>query len=63
MRQSIENSVKNKIVIIVDDGLASGYTMLSAVEFLRRHYPKKIVVAVPTGSKRTVDFSSPFALA
>ena len=52
-------SVKNKIVIIVDDGLASGYTMLSAVEFLRRHYPKKIVVAVPTGSKRTVDFILP----
>ncbi|OHB97916.1 MAG: hypothetical protein A2W74_09675 [Planctomycetes bacterium RIFCSPLOWO2_12_38_17] len=52
-------SVKNKIVIIVDDGLASGYTMLSAVEFLRRHEPKKIVVAVPTGSKRTVDFILP----
>lgn len=52
-------SVKNKMVIIVDDGLASGYTMLSAVEFLRRHDPKKIVVAVPTGSKRTVDFILP----
>ena len=52
-------SVKNKIVIIVDDGLASGYTMLSAVEFLRRHGPEKIVVAVPTGSKRTVDFILP----
>jgi len=52
-------SVKNKMVIIVDDGLASGYTMLSAVEFLRRHGPEKIVVAVPTGSKRTVDFILP----
>jgi putative phosphoribosyl transferase len=52
-------SVKNKMVIIVDDGLASGYTMLSAVDFLRRHGPKKIVVAVPTGSKRTVDFILP----
>ncbi len=52
-------SVKNMIVIIVDDGLASGYTMLSAVDFLSRHDPKKIVVAVPTGSKRTVDFILP----
>lgn len=52
-------SVKNKMVIIVDDGLASGYTMLSAVEFVRRQEPEKIVVAVPTGSKRTVDFILP----
>ena len=42
-------------VIIVDDGLASGYTMLSAVDFVKRHESQKIVIAVPTGAKRTVD--------
>ena len=52
-------SVKNRVVIIVDDGLASGYTMLSAIDFVKRHEPQKLVVAVPTGSERTVDFILP----
>ncbi len=52
-------SVKNKVAIIVDDGLASGYTMLSAIEFIKRHKPQKIVVAVPTGSKGTVEIILP----
>lgn len=54
-------SIKDKVVIIVDDGLASGYTMLSAIDFVKRHEPQKIVVAVPTGSERTVDFILPHA--
>lgn len=48
-------SVENKTVFIVDDGLASGYTMLAAIRFTREKNPLKIVVAVPTASKRTVD--------
>ncbi|MFQ5687775.1 MAG: phosphoribosyltransferase [Candidatus Scalindua sp.] len=48
-------SIKNRTVIIVDDGLATGYTMLAAIDFVRRQEPQKIVVAVPTGSKETVD--------
>lgn len=49
-------SLTNKIVILVDDGLALGYTMLAAVRFVKRKNPEKIIVAVPTASKRTVDF-------
>lgn len=41
-------------VIVVDDGLASGYTMRAAVGFLRRRGAKEVVVAVPTASERTV---------
>ncbi len=48
-------TVKNKVTIIVDDGLASGYTMLSAISFIKRLEPQKIVVAVPTGLEKTVD--------
>jgi len=40
-------AVHDKIVIIADDGLASGYTMMAAVESVRRRAPKEIVVAVP----------------
>jgi len=50
--------LKDKVVIIVDDGLASGYTMLSAVDFIKRHKPEKVVVAVPTAPKGTVDLVS-----
>jgi putative phosphoribosyl transferase len=34
--------VSGKIAIIVDDGLASGYTMMAAVESVRRRQPKRL---------------------
>jgi len=39
-----------KAVILVDDGLASGFTLLVAVEAIRRLGTRKIIIAVPTGS-------------
>lgn len=51
--------LKGRTVIIVDDGLASGYTMLSAISSIKKYYPGKIIIAVPTASKSTVDFISP----
>ncbi len=44
-----------RAVIIVDDGLASGFTMRAAVQFLKRQGAGKIVVAVPTASERTAQ--------
>ncbi len=44
-----------KVVILVDDGLASGYTMLAAISFVRSKGARKVVVAVPTGSERAVE--------
>jgi len=46
--------VGGKIAIIVDDGLASGYTMMAAVESVRRRRPKEIVAAVPAASATAV---------
>lgn len=46
--------VKNKIVILVDDGIAMGSTMRAAVEMLKKLSPKKIVIAVPTASPEAV---------
>ena len=45
-------SVVGKTAIIVDDGLASGFTMMAAVESVRHRRPKEIVVAVPVASAR-----------
>ncbi|HAT8859911.1 TPA: phosphoribosyltransferase [Legionella pneumophila subsp. pneumophila] len=39
--------LKNKIVILVDDGIATGASMRAAVLALRKESPKKIIVAVP----------------
>jgi putative phosphoribosyl transferase len=52
-------SLKDKIASIVDDGLASGFTMLAAIKFIKTKAPQKIVVAVPTASKKTIDFILP----
>ncbi|NMM50144.1 phosphoribosyltransferase [Marinigracilibium pacificum] len=43
-------SYYNKDLIIVDDGIASGATALSAIEYVKRHGPKSITIAVPVGS-------------
>lgn len=47
-------SVAGRIVIIVDDGLATGYTMRAAIESLRKHKPARIIVAVPVGPAHAV---------
>jgi putative phosphoribosyl transferase len=41
-------------VILVDDGLASGYTMRAAIAYLRKRKPGSITIAVPTGAADTV---------
>ena len=48
-------SVRNMVTIVVDDGLASGFTMLSAVRFLRKMSPQRLIAAVPTGSRKTTE--------
>ena len=44
-----------KKVIVVDDGIAAGYTMRAAVSFLKKLKPSKIVVAVPTAHTRSLQ--------
>ncbi|MFW9974992.1 MAG: phosphoribosyltransferase [Candidatus Thorarchaeota archaeon] len=45
----------NRDVILVDDGLASGYTMKAAIESVRTMAPNRIIVAVPTSSGSASD--------
>ena len=42
-------------IIVVDDGLASGFTMRVAVDAIRRAGAQKIIVAVPTGHENSVQ--------
>ena len=46
--------IARKLVILVDDGLATGSTMLAAVRALREEHPQRIIVAVPVASREAV---------
>jgi putative phosphoribosyl transferase len=45
--------VCGRVVILVDDGLATGSTMRAAVRALRQQHPTRIIVAVPVGAAET----------
>jgi predicted phosphoribosyltransferase len=47
--------VRGKTVLLVDDGLATGATMLAAIKALRQQEAGRIVVAVPIASPETCD--------
>lgn len=47
--------VKGKTVILVDDGIATGNTLLACIAMLRKSKPQKIVVAVPVVPFDTVN--------
>ncbi|MEX2690445.1 MAG: phosphoribosyltransferase [Candidatus Njordarchaeum guaymaensis] len=49
-------NLKDKKIIIIDDGLATGYTMFAAINYVRKQMPKEIMVAVPTASERSIYF-------
>ena len=47
--------MEGKIVIIVDDGIATGNTLLAAIRMMRQKHPKKIVVAVPIAPREAAE--------
>ena len=40
-------NLKNKIVILTDDGIATGFTARAAIDYIKSQRPKKLVLAVP----------------
>jgi putative phosphoribosyl transferase len=47
--------LRGRVVILVDDGLATGSTMRAAVQAVRQHRPARVVVAVPVGAPSTCE--------
>lgn len=51
--------VEDKTVILVDDGLSSGITMLAAIKEVKKKNPREIVVASPVASGSAVEKIKP----
>ena len=50
-----------RIVIVVDDGLATGATMIAALHSLRQHGPARLICAVPVASPEALPLVRPLA--
>ena len=50
-----------KTVIVVDDGIATGYTFRASLESLRQRHPDRLVAAAPVASRDSVEMLNAFA--
>ncbi len=48
-------SLENRAIILVDDGLATGYTLRAAARYVVKKNPLMTVAAVPTGARSSVE--------
>lgn len=48
-------NLKNKIVIVVDDGVATGYSLKAALQYVRTFKPKRVIIAVPVIAADTLS--------
>jgi putative phosphoribosyl transferase len=54
-----EPDVRDRTVILVDDGLATGVTARAAVEALRRLGPRRLILAAPVCAAQTAELLGP----
>lgn len=52
-------NLKDKIILLVDDGIATGSTMRAAIKALRKRKPASIIIAVPVAAYSTCKEMSP----
>jgi putative phosphoribosyl transferase len=56
MQQSLENKINDHITILVDDGAASGATVIAAARSIRKAFnPRKLIIGLPVSPKETVE--------
>ncbi len=51
-----EPEVRERTVILVDDGIATGMTTQAAIQALRRQHPRRLILAVPVCAAQTADW-------
>jgi putative phosphoribosyl transferase len=50
-----EYNIENKTIILVDDGAATGATLVVSARWIRKRRPKKIIIAIPVAPNETVE--------
>ena len=60
-RGRTDYDLKNKTVVLVDDGIATGATVFVALEWIQKQKPKRVIVAIPVGPRDTIEKLSKMA--
>jgi predicted phosphoribosyltransferase len=47
--------IRQRVILLIDDGLATGATMRAAVMALRQQHPAQIIISVPTASRQACE--------
>jgi putative phosphoribosyl transferase len=50
-----EYEIKDKIIVLVDDGAATGSTLVVSARWIKKRKPKKIIIAIPVAPNETVE--------
>jgi putative phosphoribosyl transferase len=54
-KEEYDNKLEGKIVILVDDGVATGLTIYAAAQWVKAQKCRQLVIAVPVGPKETIE--------
>lgn len=54
-RQDLPYDIKDKTAILVDDGVATGATVIAAARWVKKQEPSRLVIAVPVSPAQTVE--------
>lgn len=54
-KHDLSYKITGKNAIIVDDGIATGATVIASARWTRKHHPSTITIAVPVAPSQTVD--------
>jgi putative phosphoribosyl transferase len=60
-RGRMDYDLKNKTIVLVDDGIATGATIFVALEWIKKQKPKRVIVAIPIGPRDTIERLSKMA--
>ena len=59
LEENYKTKIQDNHIFIMDDGLASGFTMLAAIKMIKKYNPKKLFIAIPTAPLRTIQEIEP----
>ncbi|MFW9945576.1 MAG: phosphoribosyltransferase [Candidatus Odinarchaeota archaeon] len=55
LHETYRKLIENQYIFLMDDGLASGFTMLAAIQMVKKYNPAKTYLAVPTAPLHTIS--------